>query len=445
MQRSSNVNFGLLFLGLLCLAPATWTLGQTATPKEPVKPTRPIISILGAILDYEKDNPTLEKQVVRDIAGRGITGCWDASPQTWDGPGMAENPKRIARSQRLIDLLHQNNLDVHYCVPWGCLMPADPGKNPPEWLTFQGLKKETGELVTATGFDYGNEKSREFFMNRCRELFKKVGPVEMFMVDEVIMAEPGDDCHVKTVSTYWSSPTYSPACLASFRNFLAKKGYPDAQTAKFPVTTVEVKPSNSCNMGLPAIKITRANQDRLIADNQWPNSPLWKHWYDWRSELHAKWVDAITTAAWEVWGNGKNPKWQGCAFNAPPHWYVPGLGPDPEKLAKLKHLDYIDSGYFGRLNYGKIKEVALRNGKKWGGTVELAYYGRPQGNPPGDIITRFKQMVNDGASIIFLYPTTAFQTNRDHLPEAQRTNGLYYMPEQIAAWKTCAEWLKTRK
>jgi hypothetical protein len=257
------------------------------------------------------------------------------------------------------------------------------------------------------------------------------------------MADPGDDCHIKTVSTYWTSPTYSPACLASFRSFLAKKGFPNARTAKFPVTTVEVKPSDSCNMGLPAIKITKANQDRLIADNQWPNSPLWKHWYDWRSDLHAHWVDAITTAAWEVWG--KNPKWQGCAFNAPPHWYVPGLGPDLEKLAKLKHLDYIDSGYFGTLHYQQVKAASLRNGKKWGGTVELGYYGRPKGNDPKWIVSGFKQMVNDGASIIFIYPTATFQRDRKNLPESQRTCGLYYMPEQIAAWAECVKWLATRK
>jgi hypothetical protein len=267
----------------------------------------------------------------------------------------------------------------------------------------------------------------------------------MFFVDEGPIADPGEDCHIKRISTYWTSPTYSPASLASFRSFLAKKGFPNARTARFPVTTIEVKPSEKCNMGLPAIKITQANEDRLTADNNWPTSSLWNYWYEWRTDIYTRWVDAITTAAWEVWGDGKNPKWRGCGFSDPPHWYTRELGLDLEKLAKVKHVDYLICGYYGTLHYQRIKETALRNGKKWGGMIELGYYGKPKGNDPKWIVSGFKQLVNDGASVIYVYPTATFQTNRKNLPESQRTCGLYYMPEQIAAWAECVQWLETRK
>jgi hypothetical protein len=77
--------------------------------------------------------------------------------------------------------------------------------------------------------------------------------------------------------------------------------------------------------------------------------------------------------------------------------------------------------------------------------VELGRYEQPTGQNPADIIKLFKQIVKDGASIIYVYPTVAFQTNRKNLPAEERKNGLCYMPEQIAAWETCVKWLERRQ
>ena len=442
MKRSNH-----FFAGVISLCLVAWAFGQVGISAERKGPSKPvIISVLGAVFDYEKENIPLEQQIIQDISGMGFTGSWDATSPAWGGPGLPESTQRINTIQRIANLLHQNNIDVHYAISWPNLLSPDPVRNTPDFLG-QVLNTNTsafGYEKTPNwdcNWDWGNEAARANFMNRCRGLFEKVGPVEIFIIDEVAMAAPGDDFWCKPISTYWTSPTYSKAALASFQNFLAGKGFRGAKTAKFPVTTIEIKPGTNCNMGLPAIKIGESNQDRLVADNDWPESPLWKYWYAWRTELYVQWVNGITTVADEVWGN--NPKWQGCVISHPPWWYTKEMGLDLEKLAKVKHLDYLVCGYAGGLNYQKIKAAAKRNGKKWGGMIQLGSYGQPTGQNPDDIIKLFKQLVKDGASIIYVYPTVAFQKNRKNLPAEERKNGLYYMPEQITAWETCVQWLET--
>jgi len=433
------------FSGVIAWCLVSWAFGQEGISAERQGQSKiVIISVLGAVFDYEKENLPLEQQIIQDISGKGFTGSWDASPPSWGGPGLPESTPRINTSQRLINLLHTNDIDVHYSISWPNLLPSDPVTNTPEFVG-QVLNKENYafEYEKTPGWDFGNEKARAAFTNRCRGLFEKVGPVEIFIIDEVVMAASGEEFWCKPISTYWTSPTYSKASLAAFQKFLAGKGFPGAKTAKFPVTTIEVKPGTNCNMGLPAIKIGESNQDRLVADNKWPKSPLWKYWYEWRTELYVQWIDGITTVAYDVWG--KNPKWQGCVISQPPSWYTKELGIDLEKLAKVKHLDYLVCGYAGGVNYQKIKAAAKRNGKKWGGMIQLGSYGESAGKDPADIINLFKQLVKDGASIIYVYPTVAFQTNRKNLPPEERKNGLYYMPEQVAAWETCVKWLATNK
>ena len=46
-------------------------------------------------------------------------------------------------------------------------------------------------------------------------------------------------------------------------------------------------------------------------------------------------------------------------------------------------------------------------------------------------IKLFKQVVADGASIIYVLPTATFQTNRKKPSAENRKNVLYCMPEQI--------------
>ena len=433
------------FAGVISGCLASWACGSAGISAEISGRSKPvIISVLGAVFDYAKEDLPLEKQIVRDISKKGFNGSWDATSPAWGGPGLPESTQRINTSQRIINLLHQNNIDVHYTVAWPNLLPPNPVKSTPEFIG-QILNRENSafEYEKMPNWDFGNEKARTAFINRCRGLFEKVGPVEIFIIDEVVMATPGDEFWCNSISTYWTSPTYSKASLASFQKFLAGKHFRGAKTARFPVTTITVKPGKNCNMGLPAFKIGESNQDRLVADNDWPQSLLWKYWYEWRTALYVRWIDGITTVACEVWG--KNPKWQGCVFSSPPWWYTKELGLDLEKLAKVPRLDYLVCGYTGGLNYDKIKAVAERNGKKWGGMIELGRYGQPTGQNPNDIISLFKRIVEDGASIIYVYPTVAFQTNRKNLPVEERKNGLYYMPEQVAAWKTCVQWLAQRQ
>ena len=422
-----------------------WDFGQVGVSAERKVQAPPvIISVLGAVLDYEKENLPLEQQVIRDISGKGFTGSWDATPPAWGGPGLPENTQRINTSQRIVNLLHQNNIDVHYTISWPNMLAPDPVQNTPEYVGLVLNKDNSAfEYEQTPNWDFGSEKARTAFVNRCQGLFEKIGPVEIFIIDEVVMAAPGDEFWCKPISTYWTSPTYSKASLASFQQFLSGKSFPGAETAKFPVTTIEVKPGTNCNMGLPAIMIGESNQDRLVADNDWPKSALWAYWYEWRTELYIRWIDAITTMAYDVWG--KNPKWQGCAFSSPPGWYTKELGLNLDKLAKVPHLDYLVCGYNGGVQYQKIKSAAQKNGKKWGGMLELGRYGQSTGQNPNNIIKLFKQIVNDGASIIYVYPTVAFQTNRKNMPTEERKNGLYYMPEQIAAWETCVKWLERRQ
>ena len=431
------------FAGIVSLCFVSWAFAQAGISTARQNPSDfIIISVLGAVFDYDKENLSLEKQVVLDISGKGFTGSWDASPPAWGGPGLPDSAQRINASQRIVNLLHLNKIDVHFTISWPNLFLPDPVKRTPEFIG-QVLNKESGafEYEKTPNWDYGNEKARTIFINRCRDLFEKIGPVEIFIIDEVVMAAPGDEFWSKPISTYWTSPTYSKASLASFQKYLVQKGFRGAKTARFPVTTIEIKPGTNCNMGLPAIKIGEANQDRLVADNDWPSSPLWQYWYEWRTELYVQWIDGITTVAHEVWG--KNPKWQGCVFSSPPWWYSKELGVDLDKLVNVQYLDYLVCGYTGGVQYQNIKAAAQRNGKKWGGIIELGRYGQPTGQAPDDIIRIFKQLVKDGASIIYVYPTVAFQTNRKNLSAEERKNGLYYMPEQIAAWETCVKWLES--
>lgn len=432
----------LFIAGVVFCCLVSWTfVAVSAEMKGQSKPV--IISVLGAVFDYEKENLPLEKQIIQDISGKGFTGSWDAVSPSWGGPGLPESTQRINTSQRIINLLHQYDIDVHYTVAWPTLLPEDPVKTVPEYVG-QVLNRDNSafEYEETPNWDFGNETALTAFINRCRGLFEKVGPVEIFIIDEVALAKSGDDFWCKPISTYWTSPTYSKASLTSFQKFLAKKGFMGAMTAKFPVTTIEVKPGTYCNMGLPAIKIGESNKDRLVSDNNWPKSRLWKYWYEWRTELYARWIDGITAVAHEAWG--KNPKWQGCVFSTPPWWYKKEMGLDLEKLANVPHLDYLVCGYTGGLNYQEIRTAAKRNGKKWGGMVELGRYGQATGQNPEDIIKLFKQMVADGASIIYVFPTVAFQTNRKNPSDKDRKNGLYYMPEQIAAWEACMKWLNAR-
>jgi len=241
-------------------------------------------------------------------------------------------------------------------------------------------------------------------------------------------------------SGYWTSPTYSVQALESFRTYLASKAFPQAQKARFPVTTIAVEPSPQANQGLPAIAINDTNRDRLMQDNDWPNSPLWQHWYAWRCQLFSRWLDTVTTLAYEA--NKTNPNWMGCYYEPPVQWMVPELGQDLQQIVNLPHVDYVVAGYTSGERYHKVKKAADAAGKKWGLQVEVSRYGKEEGMPVKYIEDTFKDAVNDGASLITCYAGMSLRTDLKNPSKSHRKKGWYYMPDQVKAWKSCIQWLK---
>jgi len=298
MTASPHVGFALLAL--------TLTLAAGAAEAKPVG--GPVLTqILGACLDYR--NPPLSADVVEqaltDLSGQGFSMSWDASPAPWT-PDLLEEPGQLSYCREMSAKLVRHGLGSVFAFPWSRLLPVKPVADQTAWLG-QTLNPTTGAFESeaeSPQWNFGAAAAKTAFVARSRALFRAVGPFQMLVTDEQIMASPGGNSpHVNKMSTYWTSPTYSKESLGtiaapgSFRHYLAAAGYPRAATARFPVTTVAVEASPSANMGLPAVPLTADNADRLEADNGWPNSTLWRHWYGWRTEVYAEWVDGVTTAA----------------------------------------------------------------------------------------------------------------------------------------------------
>lgn len=104
----------------------------------------------------------------------------------------------------------------------------------------------------------------------------------------------------------------------------------------------------------------------------------------------------------------------------------------------LRHVDYVVAGYFSGKNFQAVRDAARRQGKKWGGMVELSHYGQREGVAPEAIIDTFKANVEAGASIMLVYAGANFRTDR----KTPNDQGTYYMPAQVAAWAECIQWLE---
>ncbi|HJN14052.1 MAG TPA: hypothetical protein QGH10_01105, partial [Armatimonadota bacterium] len=357
------------------------TLALSAAVRPAVAADEPVITqILGTSLDYRQ--PALDQAVIdqalTDLSDQGFSADWDASPAPWT-PRLLENQGQLDYCRAMAAKLIEHGLGTVFVFSWRRLLPADAEA---EWLG-ETLNPATGafEIDAETPrWNFGSATARGAFATRSKALFKAVGPFQMLVCDEQVMAAPGGNSpHANRMSTYWTSPTYSKQALGStdapgsFRHYLAAAGYPEAATAKFPVTTEAVEPGPGANMGLPAVPLNADNGDRLQADNEWPDSPLWQHWYAWRADVYAEWIDAVTTAAYGVWGERSD--WQGCAVSAPQYYYDPALGLDVDKIAGVPHVDYVVAGYYSGTQFQAVKTAALRHGKKWGGMVELSHYG----------------------------------------------------------------------
>jgi hypothetical protein len=402
--------------------------------------------ILGTALDYRK--PPLAsaeiEQALTDLASQGFSLNWDAAPAPWT-VGLLEHQEQLQYCREMAARLVRHGMGTVFVFPWNNLLPRDPATTDPAWFG-ETLNPETGTFTADRehpSWNFGSAAATAAFAARCRALFKAVGFYHMFLSDEQILASPGgNEPHVNRMSTYWTSPTYSKAALGSptapgsFRHYLAAAGYPEAATARFPVTTVAVPPGPTANMGLPAVPLNDGNADRLQADNGWPDSALWQHWYGWRTDIYKEWIDALTTAAYEIWGG--QPGWLGCAVAAPYYWYDKALGLDVNKIASVPHVDYVVAGYFSGVNFQAVRDAALRHGKKWGGMVELSHYGVQEGVAPQAIIDTFKANVEAGADIMVAYAGANFRSDRP----TPNDKGAYLMPAQVAAWGECIRWLE---
>lgn len=411
---------------LLCLLGVVQAQEPSEAPLQPV-----ITTIAGPLLTYYSAKPEQLAGAVRDMSRHGDV-LWVLIP-TWSKDILNFQPE-IERARQVIELCHSNDMAVAFMVSWHSLLPRGEELEACPWAG-ETLDPNTGEFKRAVRWDLGSEDAHAEFEKRVRRLFELIGgPVEMYVQDEVIVGSAGKNFWYQRISTYWTGATFSERSLRSFREYLAARGYPKADEARFPVTTTAKEASSEANEGLPAIPLNATNNARLQEDNDWPDSDLWRHWYAWREDLYARWLGTITTAAAEAWGG--SPDWRGCFYVMPATWAVTGLAQNLDKIARLNHMDCICSGYMSGTNFEKFKVAAERAGKRWGITVELAHYGKQKGVDVAHIENVFKAGVEAGAAIVNVYPGTAFRIDR----KEPRESGLYYMPEQIATWDKCREW-----
>jgi len=438
----SNLQLILVIAGVLGSSAAQAQL--TVKPPNRQEPASLITQILGTTLsDSPNQSPAVLEQAVKDISNKGFTLSWDASPPSWTCD-ILQNDGHLAHLRRCAKLLHAHGVGVAFGFSWTILLPGESSAAL-EALPWAGeaLNPETGAFHK-TNWDFGSEEARQEFVRRSRTLFEAVGePFEMFFADEVLVGSPGDNYDCQRISTYWTSPTYSIESLAGFRAYLARVGYVGAKTARFPVTTIAVGKSGKANAGLPAVPLTDANRERLVADNDWPDSPLWRHWYAWREDVYAAWLDAATTTAHETWGH--RPQWLGCMYVMPQCWRVTGVGQNIEKIIAQPHVDYLVSGYMSGWSFQDVKSAAEQAGKHWGVAVDLSHYGTAKGSDPHGIRQTFKAAVEAGASLVTCYAGCNFRTDRKNPTEELRNTGCYYMPEQIAAWTDCIQWIEGRQ
>jgi len=422
----------LLTTALLC--PLASALGAAAEEAQP-QPGRPLTTVAGTSLSYHVASTEDLEPSLRDLVPY-FDIVWVDVP-TWD-KDVLHFPGEIERVTQTLDTAHRLGLKTAFCFPWASLLPREP-QGEAEALFGSRLDPETGGLAPCHSWDYGSDAALAEFRARCRALFAAVGrPAEMLMVDEQILGEPGRDFWYRPISTYWTSPTYSSASLTSFRAFLARKGLAGAEEARFPVTTRSVEAGARANEGLPAVPITDQNRDRLVADDDWPAGELWQAWYEWRTELYARWLEAACDEATRYWDQGDG--WLGCCYVVPDTWAVKELGQDLSLIAALPHVDFVSAGYNSGTHFDWFRHAASLVRKRWGTIVQLCTYGKREGTPPDTIRQTFRTAVEAGASLLHVYAGVNFFTRR----KDPLDTGLYYMPEQVKAWQESVEWLRAR-
>ena len=371
----------------------------------------------------------------RAIKGKGINISWTANPGNWE-KDVLNHPKRLQFYRDAAEIVRKNGIGVAMGLAPATLLPV---KNAEHWHAA-ALNPKTGRRLTRKDWDFANPLAMKELEKYYARYMKALKPREIFFVDELILISPGENAHIHRMSAYWTSPTYSETALKSFRSFLRKRNFPGADQAKFPVTTREVKANPKANMGLPAIPLDSENRTFLEEDNQWPDSPLWQAWYEWRENLLARVCELQIRLAEDIFSD--NPDWQGTMVSAPDFWFCRETGLNPARIAEIPQLKYLVAGYMGSHNVAKLKPSALKNGKLPGGMVELTCYGSANSVSKEQICKNFARQVREGARLMLFYPLANF--NQKRTSEKLKKIGMDYRPEQVKAWEDCILYLQRR-
>ncbi len=403
-----------------------------------------ITSALGDEFYFGNPDATTEnlRQFYRTVAGEGFTLTWGGNPPGWS-TGLCEDAAHQAYLQECAAIMRENGIGTAFGFAPAVLLPYNESTGlRREWLG-QVLNPESGvrEYPESNCWNYGSAEALAEFRNRMEYFCNAMKPREMFFVDEQILIAPGPNAHEQRMSAYWSSPTYSPEALADFRRFLTERGFTGAAEARFPVTTVAVAAGPDANMGLPAIPLTEANQDYLAADDNWPDSPLWQAWYQWREELLTQWTATQLQVARDVFSD--NPNWLGTMVSSPTFWFSPYTGLNAERIAALPEVDYLVAGYMNGRNIDVLLPAARKFDKHPGGMIELAIYGTPDGVDPAYIVRNFTNQLDRGAELMLVYPLSVFREDRKDSEEWHKL-GMDYKAPQIQAWRQCVEILNQR-
>lgn len=429
-RPSAAIPLPLVGIALLLLAARAHSIAAApqASGAARSRLPRPLLAVTGTSLSYYVAKPREIEPAIADLAPY-FDIVWVVIP-TW-AKDILHNEKELQRARQVIDTAHRHGLAAALKFSWARLLPTEAAGGGKSWFGYT-LDIHTGKPVPAATWDFGSVAALAEFRRRCARLFALLDRrVEMLVVDEEVMAKPGRDFWFRPISTFWTSPTYSEASLSSFKRFLARRPGAGALAARFPVTTAAVKPGPQANEGLPAVPLGEHNRALLVADNAWPDSPLWKAWYDWRCELYASWLGAACAEAYARWGRDK--RWLGCCYVMPDHWAKKALGQDLSAIAAQPHVDYVCAGYMSGTHFDWFAYAASLYRKKWGALVQLCTYGKRQGTQPEVIKKTFKAAVDAGADIIHVYAGANFRTDR----REPKDTGLYYMPEQVKAWEEC--------
>lgn len=383
---------------------------------------------------YIGDDHAMIERYIRSLKGRGIDADW-SGPEAWRS-GCWEDFENLEFVRWTNGLLRENGIKVILNIAPNSFYGSKVRDE--EFMHGQTLNPETGlREAKYHSLDMASAEAMNEFLRRLQQYIYSTGPYEGFIIDEVVLIAFGENWDERTQCMYWTSPTYSDAALASFRRFVQEKNLlPDAQSIRFPVTTVFKERGDKYDADLPAVPLTEENSAYLQADNDYPNSPLWQAWFDWRVQLltdyHQKQFSLVRKIL------DKTPGWLGCFSSAPNLWYTRESGLDKERIAALPELDWLVSGYCSGMRLETLKDAADKNNKKLGGMIELSRYGIPEARK--NLKDELQFQVEKGARCFLFYPLANLNPERNE--QGFKDDGRAYNPEAVKNWEECVQFLR---